>query len=176
VSAGQSATHREFAVTTVGARSVSAVAHLLLQRGVPVTEMAAVRQADPLQDGFDIRLAAELSPTDAELLVKRLNRLIDVVKVARLEPAVCHRRRGVIVQVEAGETTRAGVLELASVFGADVLELTGASVTLELFASPERVDELLDLLAPFGIARLADAGTLALPRRRIRTTHQPNRS
>ena len=171
----QLATHREFAVTTVGARSVSAVAHLLLQRGVPVTELAAVRQADP-HDGFDIRLTAELSAPDAELLVKRLNRLIDVVKVARLEPAGCHRRRGVIVQVDAAESTRAGVLELAAVFGADVLELTRSSVTLELFASPERVDELLDLLTPFGIARLADAGTLALPRRRARTTHQPNRS
>ena len=176
MSTSQLVSHREFAVTTVGARSMTAVAHLLLQRGVPVTEMAAVRQSDPDQDGFDIRLAAELSAADAELLVKRLNRLIDVVKVARLEPAVCHRRRAVIVQVDAGEAKRAGVLELASVFGAEVVELTSASVTLELLAAPERVDELLDLLAPFGIARLADAGTLALPRRRTRSTHQPNRS
>lgn len=166
MSTGELADPREFAVSTVGAQSVTAVAQMLLQRNVPVTALAAVRHSDPAADGYDIRLTAEVSEAGAEMLVKRLNRLLDVVKVTRIEPAVSHRRRAVVVQVDAGAATRTDVLGLAAAFGAEVLEVTGSSVTLELLAPPARVDELLGLLAPFGITRIADAGTLALPRRR----------
>lgn len=161
---------QEFTITTIGPRSLSALLQTLLQRQVDVIELAATRRPDDDGEGYEVRLTADLAEAEDQMLVKRVNRLLDVVKVVQLDSGASHRRRAIIVQVDTDEKGLSGVLALASVFDAKVLELTNASVTLEHVASPDRVDDLLDLLHPLGVIRLADAGTLAMPRGRRRRT------
>ena len=73
---------REFAIISVGPRAVSSVVTMLVQRRVEFLDLHAVKHCVDGSEHWEIRVAAEVSGADEEtMLVKRLNRLIDVVKV-----------------------------------------------------------------------------------------------
>ena len=168
-------TRKEFAATGLGPRVLNSVAMIVLQRQVDCVQLHSAKRHTASGEIFEIRLSVDLPDgDDGSMLVKRLNRLVDVVKVVRFDPAASHRQRAILVQVEADERQRGSVVELAGVYGAKVLELTRGTVTLQYCAAPERVTELMDLLAPFGVVRLADAGTLTLPRA-LRSSGQKDR-
>jgi acetolactate synthase small subunit len=153
-------------------RLLSELVGMLTHRQVEVCAMSATFDGDLCT--VQLRVAV---PDDAaaQMLVKRLNRVIGVLKAIRHDTDSTHHRSALLVSVESTDgPTRTGVLELARAFDAEVLEIAAGSVTLAFIGTPRREREFTALLKPYGILATANSGPMAV--RTARCTGQPVRA
>jgi acetolactate synthase I/III small subunit len=69
-----------------------------------------------------------------------------------------------LVKVHAAGDARQRIMEIATVFRVDIVDVTNATITLEATGKPEKLEALLALLADFGVVELSRTGRIALAR------------
>lgn len=98
-------------------------------------------------------------------LVKQLRKLIDVVdvKVLDLDKAV-YRELALIKMKAVDPTTRSEILNYASIFRGNIIDIGKETITVEITGTPDKIDAFKNLVEQYGIAQLARTGVSALPR------------
>jgi acetolactate synthase I/III small subunit len=66
--------------------------------------------------------------------------------------------------VQAEPATRGQVIELVQVFGGKIVDVGHDELTVELAGAPAKLDDLEELMRPFGITELQRTGRVALPK------------
>jgi len=100
-----------------------------------------------------------------EQAVKQLSKLIDVVKVTRLEPGNFVMREMALVKISVPSTKeRSDIISCVDVFRGRVIDVSPDSVTVEITGTPDKIDAFLNLMKTFGIIELARTGITALAR------------
>ena len=99
-----------------------------------------------------------------EQITKQLNKLIDTIKVVDLTFESFVERELVLVKVQATQSSRSEIMQIAEIFRAKVVDISAKSVTLEATGSQQKVDAIIKMLKPFGIKELARTGRVALKR------------
>ena len=107
-------------------------------------------------------LAGVYTITEAPIKAAQLNKQIDVIKVRMLPAETATRRELVLVKVNADQQNRGGIIDIASILNAKIVDLSHTTLTVELCDRPEKVDLLLEMLTPYGIAEVARTGMVAL--------------
>jgi acetolactate synthase-1/3 small subunit len=105
------------------------------------------------------------SDIQREQVVKQFHKLIEVTKV--IDEVTADRavyRELALIKVAATIETRAGIIQLVDIFGAQVLDVSSASMTIELTGTEDQIDSFVNLLRPFGIKELARTGRVAMLR------------
>jgi acetolactate synthase-1/3 small subunit len=69
-----------------------------------------------------------------------------------------------ILTVRAGADVRSQLIELVGVFGGDVLDIGPDELMVSLDDAPARLDDLEEMLRPYGIMELQRTGRVALPK------------
>ncbi|OFR89073.1 Acetolactate synthase small subunit [Micrococcus lylae] len=111
-----------------------------------------------------ITVVVDTDPRLLEQVTKQLNKLINVIKVIELAPEASVQRDHLLVKVRADATTRGQVVQAAELFRAQVVDVAPESLTLEATGSRDKLNALLELLAPFGVRELVRSGTLGVAR------------
>jgi len=128
------------------------VAGLRLPSDIEITGMQCNRAQEP--SGWWIQLAVRVrSAQHLELLIKRLNRLVDVLRVVQVE-ADAHRRQSVYVRLSPGAADLVHVGELARWFHAETLEFAAEVLVLHLTAAPDQCREFVSMLRPYGVVEV----------------------
>ncbi|MEM2911130.1 MAG: acetolactate synthase small subunit [Candidatus Bathyarchaeia archaeon] len=100
-----------------------------------------------------------------EQLVKQLKKLIEVVKVSRLDADNTVAREMALIKIHAPETkTRADILHYVDIFRAHVVDASPETLIIEVTGGPDKIDAFLDLMKSFGIKELVRTGIAALSR------------
>lgn len=100
-----------------------------------------------------------------EQVVKQLNKLIDVIKVSKLDPTNIVTREMVLVKVNVQDTkTRSDVINCVNVFRGHVIDVSSETLTIEITGGPNKIAAFLSLMKTFGIMELARTGIAALSR------------
>ncbi|WP_131748043.1 acetolactate synthase small subunit [Frankia sp. Cppng1_Ct_nod] len=99
-----------------------------------------------------------------EQVTKQLNKLINVIKIVEMDPAVAVRRELVLIKVRADMSVRSQVLETVQLFRAKVVDVAPDAVTVEATGTRDKLDALIRMLEPFGIRELVQSGMVALGR------------
>ena len=100
-----------------------------------------------------------------EQVVKQMNKLIDVVKVSRLEPENIVTRELALVKVNVPDTrNRSDVINCVEVFRGRVVDVAPEALTIEITGTPDKIDAFLNLMKTYGIMELARTGLTALSR------------
>jgi acetolactate synthase-1/3 small subunit len=100
-----------------------------------------------------------------EQAVKQLAKLIDVVKVTRLEPGNFVMREMALIKISVPTTKeRSDIISCVDVFRGRVIDVSPDSVTVEITGTPDKIDAFLNLMKTFGIIELARTGITALAR------------
>jgi acetolactate synthase-1/3 small subunit len=100
-----------------------------------------------------------------EQVVKQMNKLIDVVKVARLEPENIVTRELALIKVNVPDTkNRSDVINCVEVFRGRVVDVSPETLTIEITGTPDKIDAFLNLMKTYGIMELARTGITALSR------------
>ena len=100
-----------------------------------------------------------------EQVVKQLRKLIDVVKVSRLDPANTVVREMALVKVHVSDQeTRADLDYYVRAFRGKIVDISPHAAIVEVTGTPQKIDAFIDLMRSFGIKELARTGATALQR------------
>jgi acetolactate synthase-1/3 small subunit len=100
-----------------------------------------------------------------EQVVKQMSKLIDVVKVSRLEPENIVTRELALIKVNVPDVkNRSDVINCVEVFRGRVVDVAPEALTIEITGTPDKIDAFLNLMRTYGIMELARTGITALSR------------
>ena len=99
-----------------------------------------------------------------EQITKQLYKLINVIKIQELNPLNIVERELVLIKVSADSKTRPEILEIVSIFRANIVDVGKKSLMVEITGSNRKIKALEDLLKPFGILKLVRTGKIACTR------------
>jgi len=138
------------------------VAGLFSARGFNIDSLAVGPTETVGTSRMTIVVNVEKKPL--EQVTKQLNKLINVIKILEHEQGSAVERELMLVKVHAGGEDRPRVMEIASVFRVNVVDVTHETITLEASGKPDKLEALLALLADYGIVELSRTGRIALSR------------
>jgi acetolactate synthase-1/3 small subunit len=136
------------------------VSSLLARRGFNIHSLAV----GPTSEAHLSRMTIVVEAPELEQVKKQLNKLVNVVKITELDPTDSVEQEVMLIRVAAGSGKRSEVLELAQIFGADPVDVSPASIMFSMTGPPREVNDLLELLRPYGIVELVKSGRVALAR------------
>ena len=139
------------------------IANLFRRKGFNIESFSA----GPTEQGDLTRITITVNGDErtVEQVVKQLNKLIDVIRVGRLDPAGIVSRELALLKVRALDTkSRSDVINYADIFRARVVDVSSESLTMEITGTSDKIDAFLDLMKPFGVKEIARTGITALSR------------
>lgn len=98
-----------------------------------------------------------------EQIIKNLNKLIEIHKIAELEPGAVTCEL-ILVKVRSDVENRSKIIDTVALFRAKAVDVSLESLTIEATGGREKLDALLQMLEPFGIIELVQSGQVALNR------------
>jgi len=142
---------------------LSRVTGLFSRRGFNIESLAV----GPCEETGMSRITIVVIGDDAmvEQVMKQLNKLIDVIKVTDLSENERVERELALIKVTAEPGgSRAEVMQIASIFRAQIVDVGAKSVVLEVTGDTEKIDALEQLLRQFGIKELVRTGRVGILR------------
>jgi acetolactate synthase-1/3 small subunit len=138
------------------------VSGLFSRRGFNIDSLAVGPTEHPDVSRMTIVVSVEDLPL--EQVTKQLNKLVNVLKIVELEPALSVQRELLLVKVRADATSRSHVLETVQLFRAKVVDVSVDAVTIEATGTADKLEALIRVLEPFGIRELVQSGLVAVAR------------
>ncbi|MGI5868097.1 MAG: acetolactate synthase small subunit [Kiritimatiellia bacterium] len=139
---------------------LSRIVGLFSGRGYNIETLNVGPCADPTLSRMTITV-----PGDEKVLeqvVKQLNKLVDVIRVNNMTSVDHLERELILVEVGAPKGKRGEVLELVTMFKAEVVRVRANSMTIQYVGPAMLVDDFLKLLRPYTILDLARSGLIAV--------------
>jgi len=160
---GTDALHHTLVVLVENKAGVLArVSGLFARRGYNIYSLAVAPTEDERFSRITIVVDVESSPL--EQITKQLYKLVNVVKISELDPRDSVERELMLATVRADAVGRGQVIELVNLFDGRIVDVGHDELTISLDGEPSRLDDLEDLLRPFGIVELQRTGRVALPK------------
>ena len=138
------------------------VAALFSRRGYNIDSLAV----GPTQDSHISRMTIVINVEGhaLEQVIAQTNKLINVLRIAELDPISSVQRELLLVKVSTSPETRSQVLETVQLFRAKVVDVAQDAVTIEATGNTEKIQALLRVLEPYGIKELVQSGLVAMER------------
>ena len=100
-----------------------------------------------------------------EQIVKQLDKMIDTIEVKRLDDKKTVFRELVLFRVKISKPSDSmEINNISNSFGAKVHDARKDSIMVELTSTPDQINNLQELLAPYEILDIARTGVAALQR------------
>jgi acetolactate synthase I/III small subunit len=138
------------------------VAGLFSRRGFNI-ESLAVGPTEH-EDVSRMTIVVGVDELPLEQVTKQLNKLVNVIKIVELEPAITVQRELLLVKVRADATVRSQVLETVQLFRAKVVDVSPEALTIEATGTQDKLDALLRMLEPYGLREMVQSGMVAIGR------------
>lgn len=139
------------------------VAGLFARRGFNIYSLA-VAPTDDDERFSRITIVVDVEATPLEQITKQLFKLVNVVKISELDPADSVERELMIATIKADATVRSQVIELVDVFDGSVIDVGFDELSVAMNGHPATLDDIEELLRPYGIVELQRTGRVALPK------------
>ncbi len=138
------------------------VSGLFSRRSFNIESLAVGPTENPDISRMTIVVAVDDLPL--EQVTKQLNKLVNVIKIVELDPAIAVRRELLLVKVRADATVRSQVLETVELFRAKVVDVSPEALIIDATGTADKLDAMLRMLEPFGIRELVQSGMVAIGR------------
>ena len=139
---------------------LSRVSGLFARRGFNIDSLAVGTTSEPSVSC--ITIVVDDKENAIEQIEKQLNKLLDVIKVKDFTPTEIISRELMMIKVNATGQTRQEIKELADMYGAKIADITRNSMTIECCNTTERLENLLDIVRPYGLKQVIRTGSIAL--------------
>ena len=135
------------------------ISGLFRRRGFNIASLAVGRSESP---GLSRMTFVVEGPEEiVKHVAAQLDRLIDVVEVRDITESNIVWRELALIKVKAPAKTRGEVLELTSVYRANVIDIGVESLTMEISGGRQKIDSLIELLRKFGLLEVIRTGRVA---------------
>ncbi|MFH1537736.1 MAG: acetolactate synthase small subunit [bacterium] len=138
------------------------IAGLFSRRGFNIESLTVSETQDPGLSRMTIVVSAD--DIVIEQVEKQLNKLIDVVKVSDITTKQTVDRELVFIKVKADAGTRGEIMQIASIFRAQIIDLSENSLIIEMTGDADKTSAFIDLMRRFGIIEVLRTGKVSLIR------------
>jgi len=141
---------------------LSRISGLFSRRGYNIESITAGLTADPRFTRITIVASGDDEILDQ--IEKQVGKLVDVRDIKELRPDNSVYRELALVKVRTEGEQRQGVISIADIFRAKIIDVSADSLIVELTGNQEKIDAFLNLLAGYEILELARTGIAGLGR------------
>ncbi len=138
------------------------VAGLFSGRGFNIESLTVAETLDPTVSR--ITLVTRGDDQVLEQIEKQLNKLVPVIKVIDFADSPHVEREMALVKITANEKTRSEIMNIIDIFRGKVIDVSPRSYIVELTGDEEKIEAVLELLAPLGIQEIVRTGKVAMHR------------
>jgi acetolactate synthase-1/3 small subunit len=138
------------------------VAGMFAARGFNIDSLVVGRTENPELSRMTIVVTAD--ENTLEQVRKQLAKLVPVVKVRDFAETSYVERDLALINVGVTPEQRGQVIELANLFRAKVVDVSPASLLIELAGTEEKIEKFVELMKPYNITELARTGVIAMAR------------
>lgn len=149
-------------------RVLARVASLIGQRNFNIESISVGESEEPGLSRMVI--VTEGDERTMEQVTKQLHKLIDVIKIQDLTIEEAVVRELMLVKVGANPSVRAEVNGVIEPFRASIVDVGHNSIVIQATGERAKLDNMLELLRPYGIKEVARTGVTALARSLTKTT------
>lgn len=139
---------------------LSKLTSLITRRGFNIDSISA----GPAKDADMYRLTIIVKGDDrgVEQIQKQLYKIVDTVKVSPIDPANKVEREIGLIKLRATNGDRQGIIQLVSVFKAEIIDSGPGSFVVEIVGTSERVESFIAMFPPQKIIEVARTGIVAM--------------
>jgi acetolactate synthase-1/3 small subunit len=138
------------------------IAGLFARRGFNIDSLAVGETEDPQFSRMTITVDAQEAPL--EQVTKQLHKLVNVIKITDLDAATSVDRELAMIKVRADADSRGEIMQICEVFRARIVDVSKATLVVEVTGTREKLEAILSLLRPLGIVELVRTGRIAIGR------------
>ena len=109
-------------------------------------------------------LVVDSGDAEARLVEANLYKLVNVIDVQDVTNQPTVMRELAMIKVATSPDRRTEIISLANVFKAKIVDVGAESLIMQIAATEDRVDSLIELLRPWGIIELVRTGHVAMMR------------
>ena len=95
---------------------------------------------------------------------KQLDKLIDVVRVSDITSEELVARELALIKVKSTPEIRGEIIEIVQLFRANIVDVGTQTLVVEITGEEDKINALINLLEPFGIAEMMRTGRVAMVR------------
>jgi acetolactate synthase-1/3 small subunit len=141
---------------------LSRVSGLFSRRGYNIDSLTVGVTADPRFSRMTIVCNGD--EQILEQITKQLAKLIDVRNIKVLDPDNSVKRELVLLKISARPDQRQGIISIADIFRAKVVDVSKESLIIEMTGSKSKLKAFIELLDEYEILELARTGLTGLSR------------
>ena len=138
------------------------VSSMFRRRGFNISSLAVGHSEEP--DLSRMTFVVEGDDLVVEQVTKHLHKLIDVIRVSDISDQNIISRELALIRVKANVQTRSEIMQIVSIFRANIVDVATDSIIVEVSGNEEKVNSLHELLRSFGVVEVMRTGTIALNR------------
>jgi acetolactate synthase-1/3 small subunit len=138
------------------------VAGLFSRRGFNIDTLAVGPTEDPDVSRITLTLDGAVHPIDQ--VTKQLHKLVNVIKIRDMAPDTTIAREMALFRVQATVESRAEIMQFAEIFGANIVDVSRRSLTIEVTGSQDKIDSFERMVRPHGLIEMARTGEVAISR------------
>jgi acetolactate synthase-1/3 small subunit len=143
------------------------VAGLFARRGFNIDTLAVGPTEDESVSRMTIVLDGANHPIDQ--VTKQLHKLVNVIKIRDLEPKDTIAREMALFKVSADGHSRGEIMQLADIFRARIIDVSGKTVTIEVTGTADKIEAFEEMVRPFGLVEMVRTGEIAIARGKSQT-------
>lgn len=141
---------------------LSRISGLFSRRGYNIDSLTVGVTADERFSRMTVVCAGD--ELVVEQITKQLAKLVDVRDIKVLDPEESVSRELVMVKVAAKPEQRQGVISIADIFRAKIVDVSKDSLIVEMTGSQSKLKAFVDLMEAYEILELARTGITGLSR------------
>lgn len=141
---------------------LSRISGLFSRRGYNIESITAGVTADPRYTRITIVTSGDDDILDQ--IEKQVSKLVDVRDIKELNPEASVYRELALVKVKAEPDKRQGVIAVADIFRAKIIDVSPESLMVEITGNQAKIEAFIKLLEGYEILELARTGIAGLGR------------
>lgn len=141
---------------------LSRISGLFSRRGYNIESISAGGTADPRYTRITIVASGDDEILDQ--IEKQVAKLVDVRDIKELAPESSVYRELALIKVRTNQNERQGVIAIADIFRAKIIDVASDSLIVELTGNQDKIDAFINLLEGYEILELARTGIAGLGR------------
>lgn len=141
---------------------LSRVSAMFSGRGYNIESLSVAETLDTSVSRITLTVRGDASVL--EQVIKQLYKMVSIISVVDFREGECVERELALIKVAFGSETRAEVMNIASIFRANVIDVGSNVCIIETTGARDKIEALTRLLDPLGILEIARTGSAALYR------------
>lgn len=138
------------------------IAGLFSGRGFNIASLSVGETVDP--DVSRMTIVVDADAHTLEQVTKQLQKLVVTIKVDDFADRSIVSSELAMIKINARPSQRSEIMDLIDIFDSKIVDIDNSEMTIQFVGSEREIEDVIDLLDPYGIQEIARTGSVALAR------------